>query len=70
MLTQSPCLEAVLLATNWHQCAGDTAFYKREYLRTYGEVAHRNVRQVFVLDNAIASRQRLPEIDALLRAFT
>ncbi|HFF6006674.1 TPA: hypothetical protein ACGCGV_004655 [Stenotrophomonas maltophilia] len=70
MLTQSPCLEAVLLATNGHHCAGDTAFYKREYQRLYGEEAHRNIREVFVLDNAIASRNRLPEVDALLQMFT
>lgn len=70
MLTQSPCLEAVLLATNGHQCTGDTAFYKREYERIYGAQAHRNVREVFNLQNAIAVRSRLPEVDALLNLFT
>lgn len=70
MLTQTPCLEAVILATNGHQREGDSAFYKREYERIYGSEAHLSLREAFVLETARAASGRLPEVDALLKIFT
>lgn len=69
MLTQTPCLEALVLAINGQQRQGDTAFYKREFERLYAGPAHVKLRDCLRVADLIAAGARMPEVQALLSIY-
>lgn len=70
MLTQTPCLERILLSANGVHIQGDTTLLKREYERTYGGPAHRTIRQAVTIDLLDARRADDPEVEAIFQVFT
>jgi hypothetical protein len=69
ILTQTPCLEALVLAINGQQRQGDTAFYKREFERLYAGPAHVKLRDYLRVADLIAAGARMPEVQALLSIY-
>lgn len=69
MLTQTPCIEGVVLQVNQHATSNTTEACKREFERIYGGPAHTHLKRSVSLDALLEAEQRVPEIHSLIGIF-